>query len=110
MKVASCWLFLAVLVCDCTTAAEPEKPQDKNIASAAGQFVDQMAKGEFSAAVRDFDATMKSLVSPDRLKQIWEPLVAQVGPLKSQLSARTERVARMTACSSPASSRRPSST
>jgi dienelactone hydrolase len=83
---------LAVLVCDCTTAAEPEKPQDKNIASAAGQFVDQMAKGEFSAAVRDFDATMKSLVSPDRLKQIWEPLVAQVGPLKSQLSARTERV------------------
>ncbi len=93
MKIASLWLLVVVLGCGWAAAAETrETPQGKDIAPAAGRFVDQMANGEFSAAVKDFDATMKGLVSPEKLKQIWEPLVAQVGPLKARLSTRTERV------------------
>jgi len=93
VKAASCWLFVVVLSCGCAAAAKPqETPQGKDIVSAAGRFVDRMAKGEFSAAVKDFDATMNSVVPPDKLKQIWESLVAEVGPLKAQLSTRTERV------------------
>jgi uncharacterized protein len=93
MKVARCWSLLAVLVCGWTAAAEsPEKIEDKNIVSAAEQFVDQLAKGDFSDAVKGYDTAMTNAAPPDKLKQIWESLTAQVGPLKARLSARTERL------------------
>jgi len=93
MKFAYCWLLLAVLVSGCTAPAESrEKTQGKDIVSAAEQFVERLAKSDFSAAVKEFDVTMTNAAPPDKLKQIWESLVADVGPLKTRLSTRTERL------------------
>jgi uncharacterized protein len=93
VKIVSCWLLLAIIVGGSAAATEPkEKVQDKSIVSAGEQFVDQLAKGDFSAAVKEFDVAMNNAAPPDKLKQIWESLVAQVGPLKARLSARTERL------------------
>ena len=93
MKFAYCWLLLAVLVSGCTAPAESrEKTQGKDIVSAAEQFVERLAKSDFSAAVKEFDVTMTNAAPPDKLKQIWESLVADVGPLKTRLGTRTERL------------------
>jgi dienelactone hydrolase len=57
---------------------------------AAQAFVDQMNQGDFTAAVKPFDATMIQAMPESKLKDTWLKLLDQVGPFKSQLGTRTE--------------------
>lgn len=54
----------------------------------AEAIVDSMAKGDFSAATTDFNATMKSQLPSDTLRQAWTQLTTQVGPFKSREGSR----------------------
>ncbi|HEY6327748.1 MAG TPA: alpha/beta fold hydrolase [Blastocatellia bacterium] len=56
--------------------------------------VSQMASGDFDGAISTFDATMKALSPPDKLKQAWELLALQYGPFKAQTGARQQRAPR----------------
>lgn len=57
----------------------------------AQTLVRRMAAGEFSAAVKSFDDTMKKALSADKLQQAWEAVVEQQGPLQQTGEMRTER-------------------
>jgi uncharacterized protein len=95
MKNAACWFLLTALVGGGVVAAEPQdntQDSDTDITPVAEQFVQRLASGDFSAAADGFDATMKSALPAEKLKQTWESLVAQAGPFKTRLSTRTQRL------------------
>jgi hypothetical protein len=57
----------------------------------AKRFVELLSEGEFSKATENFDGVMKKVLPPKKLKEVWESLVAQAGPFKGQIGARTEK-------------------
>ena len=64
----------------------------EELISKAKEFVRSLEKGDYEASVKDFDETMTKLVSPEKMKQVWETVLKQVGKLKQQKGVRTESV------------------
>jgi dienelactone hydrolase len=56
----------------------------------AREFVDLMAKGEFSIAVENFDSVMSKAMPEEKLKVVWQTVIKQAGPFKKQIGTRTE--------------------
>ena len=57
----------------------------------AKQFVEYMSRQEFENATEHFDATMKKVATPDKLRLLWESLVAKLGPYKKWTDIRKEK-------------------
>jgi dienelactone hydrolase len=57
----------------------------------ARTFVEQLAEGDFKAAVGTFDETMRGALPEAKLRETWEALIGQVGAFKGQLAYRSER-------------------
>jgi len=51
-------------------------------------LVDSMAKGDFASATKDFDATMKAVLSAEQLGQSWAQTTARIGAFKSRTGSR----------------------
>lgn len=82
-------LLALVLAIPAVTFAAPAAPaHDSNVAKAQA-FVQDMAKGDFSAAETDFTATMKNAAPPDKLQGIWEALVVQAGAFQKIAGTKT---------------------
>jgi hypothetical protein len=58
----------------------------------AKTLVAQMASGEFGKAIEPFDDTMKRVLPADKLKQVWDGVIRQYGPLQRTTEARTETI------------------
>ncbi|MGA7936823.1 MAG: alpha/beta fold hydrolase [Kovacikia sp.] len=71
-------------------ARQPKATQD--LKATASQVVDLLAKGKFAEVTQKFDPTMQKGLSTEKLKQIWQAVVAEAGPFKRQISSRTEKV------------------
>ncbi len=56
-------------------------------------FVTFLAKGDFTAAAGQFDSTMKAVMPPSKLEEVWKGLGAQIGQFKEQTGTRTEKMA-----------------
>jgi dienelactone hydrolase len=54
-------------------------------------FFDALAKGDYDAACKDFDDTVRKVSPPDKLKEFWEAFQKQVGTLKKQGEPRVEK-------------------
>jgi dienelactone hydrolase len=54
-------------------------------------FIDRMVKGDFAAAVGDFDPAMTKAMPAPLLKQTWETLVSQCGAFGKREGFRTEK-------------------
>jgi pimeloyl-ACP methyl ester carboxylesterase len=65
--------------------------QKSDLIASARSLVDLLAKEDFQAAVAGFDDTMKSASRPDKLKELWNTITAQMGPFKRQTEVRKER-------------------
>jgi dienelactone hydrolase len=66
--------------------------QFDDIIRKAKAFVGLIAAEKYAEAVVGFDATMTKVMSEPKLKQTWEALIKNVGPLKAQIRTRTERI------------------
>jgi len=64
---------------------------DDDLTSTAERFVDLLSKGEFSRAAGNFDDVMREALPPEKLKEVWESLIAQTGPFKGRIGARSEK-------------------
>ena len=51
-------------------------------------FVDLLVQGNYSEAVKKFDATMKEAMPADKLEEAWNSLITQVGSFKKQTGVR----------------------
>jgi len=64
---------------------EPEAPTN--------ELVELLVKQQFTAAVENFDETMKNELPVEKLQETWELTISQIGPFKQQVGLRTERQA-----------------
>lgn len=65
------------------------KPPDNT--AQATEFVNLLVKSDFAGARDGFDDTMKSAMSEDQLKQLWQSLVQQYGPFQKILGTKAEK-------------------
>jgi dienelactone hydrolase len=70
----------------------PAEPKWEELKAKAKAFVEQLAKDDFEAAVKDFDTVMAKVQPPDKLGETWKGFVEKIGAFKKQKSMRTERI------------------
>ena len=89
------FLLLLGLVLLCTSlfsdAQEQEVSKSGDLTNSAKEFVEILAREDFTEAVKNFDSTMKQVLPEEKLREAWKSLIAQVGPFKRQNSVRTEK-------------------
>src|SRR5580765_2390960 len=87
LSLATVWMFVAI------QASLTARSAPAQVVTAGKQFVELLAKEDFSAAVAQFDATMKTALPEQKLRETWQALLAQAGPFQKQLAARAARLA-----------------
>ena len=71
--------------------SQPKAPTKTAEGAPPNQFVELLTGGQFPAATETFDETMKNALPPEKLQELWESTIAQMGTFKSQLGTRTEQ-------------------
>src|SRR5262245_42652313 len=66
--------------------------EDPGLKTKALAFVEAMRQGDFAAAEKELDTTMKKVSPADKMREIWEVVTKQVGPIKKVLGMRTEPI------------------
>jgi len=85
-------VLLAVLGCVALTNAKgTTQPENKKPVALAKKFVQLLVKEQFSAATKNFDATMKAVLPADKLEKTWKDTTSQAGIFNRQLGIRTEK-------------------
>lgn len=64
-----------------------------SITSSGEQFVDLLAKGDFTAAVAHFDKTMHTALPEPKLREAWNSVEAQAGHFKRRTHTRLQKLA-----------------
>ena len=60
------------------------------LVSRAGDFVEALVSKEYKRTVQHYDSTMLKAAPPDKMKEVWEMILAQTGSFKSQKDFRLE--------------------
>ena len=81
-------ILTASLIC---YAQQKETLLRGNAQEEAKQFIQLLINGDFTDAVKNFDATMRGALPPAKLQDAWESLNIYVGSFKRQISVRTEK-------------------
>ena len=68
--------------------ASAAEPPAADLEQAAGQLLQLMVAGKYEEATKDFDTQVSQAMPPDKLKQTWEAVTAQVGALQEQTAVR----------------------
>jgi len=77
-----------MLVLSCAVALMVSSCGKPGITRRAENMVDLMAKGDFAAATKDFDAGMRSAMPNEKLQQLWTALSQQAGAFKGRTATR----------------------
>ena len=72
-------------------AQEQEVSKSDDLTDLAKEFVELLAKEEFTEAVKNFDSTMKGALPEEKLRETWKSLIRQGGPFRRQIGIRTEK-------------------
>jgi hypothetical protein len=82
-----------------TGGVEPAKkaPQESStettsIETLAKDLVSALAGGDFKKATENFDGTMKNALPAEKLQEVWNSLIAQMGPFVEQAGTRREKI------------------
>ena len=87
-------MFLALALCGSVLApaARPRAAAEDELVLKARAFVAALAKADYAAAAKDFDATMAKVLGPAKLADLWKSLQGQMGAFKSQAAVRREKL------------------
>jgi dienelactone hydrolase len=79
--------LIAVLCLGLVAPASAQAPDPQAIAQAV---IDNLIAGNYEAATADFTGEMLAALSPTQLQQVWESLIAQVGPYQEQVGVTSQ--------------------
>jgi hypothetical protein len=65
-------------------------PLWEKLITMAKEFVVALENGRYDDSVKHFDKTMTKLAPPEKMKEVWEAVIKQVGPFKEQKGVWTE--------------------
>ena len=88
MVVVLLLLILVITMASCGNKAD----EDNELHDLASEFVAKLVAEDYVAAVAYFDETMKGALPEETLKEVWEAVVAQIGPFKSEVGKRQEKI------------------
>ncbi|MBN2246328.1 MAG: DUF3887 domain-containing protein, partial [Candidatus Aminicenantes bacterium] len=60
------------------------------LVSRAKDFIEALVSNDYKRTVKHYDSTMLKAAPPDKMKEVWEMILAQTGPFKSQKDFRLE--------------------
>jgi hypothetical protein len=80
-------LSLALLLHGIASAEQPSEQQEL-----AKTFVAQLSSGQLEKAVEPFDQTMKQALPAEKLKELWDGLTKENGPLQRAAETRMEKI------------------
>ena len=83
--------FLTFYLVSCSQAKE-ETPTPIDFTTLAKNFVELLAKEDYSNAIEMFDVTMKQAMPEAALHKTWQAIISQVGTFENQFSIRTEKI------------------
>ncbi|MDE2139730.1 MAG: DUF3887 domain-containing protein [Gammaproteobacteria bacterium] len=82
-------LIALLLTIPVMASAADAAPVHNNLVAKAEAFVQNMAKGDFTAAEADFTAQMQQAAPADKLQGIWQALVLQGGAYQKIAGTKT---------------------
>jgi len=95
-------LAMILSAAGCTRFSTPQAPTPQagdlaappadELQAIAVTVIEDLAKGDYSAAFEQFDSNMKSALPEAKLQETWEGITAQVGAFQEQVGARTTEV------------------
>lgn len=86
-------LIIIPIILSATLFLHPEQlntPPFDELIPRAKEFILALQKGDYEASVKHFDETMVKAAPPEKMKQVWEMVIRQVGPFKTQKGVWTE--------------------
>jgi hypothetical protein len=78
--------FALLLSLPALAAAAPDR------AAQGQQVVTMLVKRDFAGVAKNFDAAVAKALPAEKLGQVWDQLIGQVGPFKKQLKTRVEKI------------------
>jgi len=79
-------LLLTISFISC--GEKKDGPKVGDLTALATEFVESLVKEDFANAVKNFDSTMKGVMSEEKLQEVWQGLLAQSGSFKKQTGVR----------------------
>jgi hypothetical protein len=84
-------LIMVSLLFSFTLFSQPQSPTYMaELITKAKNMLAALEKGDYEAAVKDFDAAMMKAAPPEKMKQVWEAVNKQLGGIKNEKGIRTE--------------------
>lgn len=75
-----------------TQSTSKEAPATDTVEARAKKLVDLMNQGDYQGACKDFDATMREKLPPDKVQETWKTVTAQAGAFRRQSGTRVEKI------------------
>ncbi len=94
MKSSSLVLYITLFISMSYLTVNVFSQQDSSsgeLTALAEEFVGLMVKGDFVAAVQNFDSTMKSAMPAEKLEETWKSVLGQLGAFNKVAGTRTEK-------------------
>jgi dienelactone hydrolase len=66
--------------------------ETKSIETLAKDLVWALASGDYKKATENFDGTMENALPAEKLKEVWNSLIAQLGPFVEQVGTRRAKI------------------
>src|SRR5262245_49562685 len=88
-------IFVLLLLLTLLIPAFPfpaQQPSTNELIALARQYIELLAKEDFSAAVKTYDATMTKVFPEEKTRETWVTVKAQAGAFKKQGGTRTQKL------------------
>lgn len=92
MKILALPLILLSLPTLFLYPQQQNTPDWDELIAMAKKFVTALEHEQYNESVKHFDKTMSKLAPPEKMKEVWEAVIKQVGSFKEQKSVWTESV------------------
>jgi len=79
---------LVLMISFISCGEKKDGPKVGDLTPLATGFVESLVKEDFANAVKNFDSTMKGVMSEAKLQEVWQELLAQSGSFKKQTGVR----------------------
>lgn len=79
---------LVLMISFISCGEKKDGPKVGDLTPLATGFVESLVKEDFANAVKNFDSTMKGVMSEAKLQEVWKELLAQSGSFKKQTGVR----------------------
>jgi dienelactone hydrolase len=92
MKIVGFGMLIIPMAALFLHAVKQDNPNMDELIERAKELVIALENGQYDESVKHFDETMTKLAPPEKMQEVWEMVIKQVGPLKEKKGVWTESI------------------